>query len=41
MPQPVSRFDRCLFFAVLVLLVWLPLPLGSNLKWFNGCDQPS
>jgi|GEM_PF-2703032 len=36
MPQPVSRFDRCLFFAVLVLLVWLPLPLGSNRDWSVG-----
>jgi len=36
MPQPVSRLDRCLFVAVLVLLVWLPLPLGSNRDWSVG-----
>lgn len=27
------RFEQCLFLAVLVLLVWLPLPFASNRPW--------
>ncbi|PFG11782.1 O-antigen ligase family protein [Marinobacter sp. LV10MA510-1] len=36
MSQPTSRLDRFLFVAVLVVLVWLPLPLGSNRDWSVG-----
>ena len=28
-----SRFENRLFYALLALLVWLPLPLGSNRPW--------
>lgn len=28
-----SRFENRLFYALLLLLVWLPLPLGSNRPW--------
>ncbi len=36
MPQTSTRFDRFLTAMVLVLLVWLPLPLGSNRDWSMG-----
>ena len=28
-----SKLETRLFYAYLVLLVWLPLPLGSNRPW--------
>lgn len=34
--QPTSHLERALIAAVLVLLVWLPLPLGSNRDWAVG-----
>lgn len=34
--QPTSYLERALVAAVLVLLVWLPLPLGSNRDWAVG-----
>ncbi|TBW09381.1 O-antigen ligase domain-containing protein [Azotobacter chroococcum] len=30
------RCERCLLVAVLLLLLWLPLPLGSNREWAVG-----
>lgn len=36
MPQPSSRLERFLFVAVLFVLIWLPLPLGSNRDWSMG-----
>lgn len=30
------RFERILIGAVLVFLIWLPLPLGSNREWSVG-----
>lgn len=38
MTQPVwaVRFDRWLFYTFLVLLIWAPLPLGSNRVWAIG-----
>ncbi|MCB1687091.1 MAG: hypothetical protein KDI33_01315, partial [Halioglobus sp.] len=37
MPDPSVRhhnlFNRCLFLGLLLLLVWAPLPLGSNRSW--------
>jgi O-antigen ligase len=31
--NPASKFDNRLFIGLLCLLVWLPLPLGSNRPW--------
>ena len=36
MPQTSNRLDRFLTAAVLVLLIGLPLPLGSNRDWSMG-----
>lgn len=36
MPQTSNRLERFLIASVLVLLVWLPLPLGSNREWAVG-----
>lgn len=36
MSQNFSRLERFLVVAVLILLVWLPLPLGSNREWAVG-----
>lgn len=36
MSQNSSRLERFLVVAVLILLVWLPLPLGSNREWAVG-----
>ena len=33
MPQPYQALERCILGALLSLLVWLPLPLGSNRDW--------
>lgn len=33
MNMTASQFENRLFYALLVLLVWLPLPLGSNRVW--------
>ena len=33
------RHDRPVFTALLVLLVWLPLPLGSNRVWAMALMQ--
>lgn len=33
MNSQTSRFENRLFYALLFLLVWLPLPLGSNRPW--------
>lgn len=33
MPQPYQVLERCILGALLLLLVWLPLPLGSNRDW--------
>lgn len=30
---PDSPGERCLFYALLLFVVWLPLPLGSNRPW--------
>lgn len=35
--SPIAlRSERCLLVAVLLLLIWLPLPLGSNREWAVG-----
>lgn len=34
--QPTSYLERALVGAILVLLVWLPLPVGSNRDWAVG-----
>ena len=31
--QPTSKFESGLFYGFLFLLIWLPLPLGSNRVW--------
>ncbi|MNF28672.1 O-antigen ligase [Pseudomonas linyingensis] len=36
MHQTSNRLERFLIASVLVLLVWLPLPLGSNREWAVG-----
>lgn len=36
MPQTSNRLERFLIASVLVLLLWLPLPLGSNRDWSMG-----
>lgn len=36
MPQTSSRLERFLIASILILLVWLPLPLGSNREWAVG-----
>lgn len=36
MLQSSNRFEKSLVVAVLILLVWLPLPLGSNREWAVG-----
>lgn len=36
MPHASNHLERFLTAAVLVLLVWLPLPLGSNRDWSMG-----
>ena len=36
MPQTSNRLEQLLVAAVLILLVWLPLPLGSNREWAAG-----
>lgn len=36
MPQPSSRLERFCVAATLLVLVWLPLPLGSNRDWAIG-----
>ncbi|AOE83175.1 O-antigen ligase family protein [Pseudomonas sp. TCU-HL1] len=36
MSQPTSFLERFLLCATLFLLVWLPLPLGSNRDWSMG-----
>lgn len=36
MPQTSSRLERFCVAATLLLLVWLPLPLGSNTDWAIG-----
>ncbi|MCY1518373.1 O-Antigen ligase [compost metagenome] len=36
MSRPTSRLERFLLAAILFVLVWLPLPLGSNREWAVG-----
>lgn len=36
MHQPAHRLERFLFAALLIVLMWLPLPLGSNRDWSAG-----
>ena len=36
MPQPTSHLERFLLVATLIVLVFLPLPLGSNRDWSMG-----
>ncbi|WP_342245236.1 O-antigen ligase family protein [Pseudomonas sp. OTU5201] len=36
MSQPTSRLEGFLIAAILFVLVWLPLPLGSNRDWAVG-----
>ena len=36
MPQPPSRLERSLLAFILLTLIWLPLPLGSNRDWAAG-----
>ena len=36
MAQPPHRLERFLFIALLSVMVWLPLPLGSNPDWAAG-----
>ncbi len=36
MPQQPQRLEQFLFASVLFVLVWLPLPLGSNRDWSVG-----
>ena len=31
--NPVKSEDRLIYFGFLVLIAWLPLPLGSNRPW--------
>ncbi|WOX04828.1 O-antigen ligase family protein [Microbulbifer pacificus] len=31
--QPTSRLERVLFYSLLTLLFWLPIPLGSHRPW--------
>ena len=32
-PEPGERIENVLFWGLLVLLVWVPIPLGSNRAW--------
>ena len=36
MSQPPSRLERTLLAFILLTLIWLPLPLGSNRDWAAG-----
>src|SRR5262245_16718272 len=36
MSRPTSRLERFLIAATLFVLLWLPLPLGSNREWAVG-----
>lgn len=36
MPESQPRLERLLIVSVLLLLFWVPLPLGSNLDWAIG-----
>src|SRR2546430_6003985 len=33
---PRAPADRCLFHAFLALLLWMPLPFGSNVAWASS-----
>ena len=35
-PAAKSPLDRALIASVLLLLFWLPLPVGTNLDWAIG-----